>query len=453
MNTHNRVADLLTSSSGWSEPRVVVAHREHLWWLLAEALQLEHMIMCQYLFAEFSLKDGVADGLTPEQADAVDRWRKKLRGIAIEEMLHIALVANLMSAIGAAPGLGRPNFPQRSGYFPADVQLDLLPFGERALDHFLFLERPEGMDRPDAAEFVATAPPRDPVDEHETLPRGQEFMTVGHLYRGIADGLRALSSRLGERALFVGSPRAQATPELFHWPQLVAVTHLDSSLAAVEEIIEQGEGAQGDWQEAHYGRFLSIRQEFDTLRHADPTFEPARPVLAAFLRQPFDIPAPRPVITDLHARPVAELAGLAYELTLQVLLRFFTHTDETDTQLGTLVQAALALMSKVLRRLGTELTTLPVGPDHPGRAAGFAFEMYYVMGNMTPHREPAWALLAERARILAQRCRQVAADRTDDPHQSGAISDIAEQAQTVADSLTANVPEALRPPTDQDIPS
>jgi hypothetical protein len=176
-------------------------------------------------------------------------------------------------------------------------------------------------------------------------------------------------------------------------------------------------------------------------------------VLAAYLRQPFDIPAPRPVITDPQARQVAELAGLAYELTLQVLLRFFTHTDETDTQLGTLVQAALALMSKVLHPLGTELTTLPVGPDHPGRAAGFAFEMYYVMGNMTPHREPAWALLAERARILAQRCRQVAADRTDDPHQSGTISDIAEQAQTVADSLTANVPEALRPPTDQDIPS
>src|SRR5262245_26629306 len=199
-----------------SEPKVVVAHREHLWWLLAEALQLEHMIMCQYLFAEFSLKDGVGDGLTPEQADAVDRWRKKLRGIAIEEMLHIALVANLKSSIGVAPAFGRPNFPQRSGYFPAGVQLDLLPFGAQALDHFLFLERPEGMERDDASGFVATALPRDPVDEHETLPRGQEFATVGHLYRGIADGLRTLSSRLGEGALFVGSARAQATPELFH---------------------------------------------------------------------------------------------------------------------------------------------------------------------------------------------------------------------------------------------
>lgn len=195
-----------------------------------------------------------------------------------------------------------------------------------------------------------------------------------------------------------------------------------------------------------------VRQEFDTVREADPTFEPARPVLAAFLRQPFDIPTPRPVITDPGARQLAELAGLAYELILLVLLRFFTHTDETDTQLGTLVRAALGLMGRVLHPLGTELTTLPVGPAHPGQTAGFAFEMYYVMSNMTPHREPAWALLAERARILAHRCRQIAADGND-AAQFGAMSGIAEQAQTVADSLTAEVPEALRPPTDQDIPS
>jgi hypothetical protein len=125
----------------------------------------------------------------------------------------------------------------------------------------------------------------------------------------------------------------------------------------------------------HYGRFLSVRQELDALRQSDQTFEPVRPVLGAFLRQPFDIATPRSVITHPQARRVAELAGLAYELTLHVLLRFFTHTDETDSQLGTLADAALALMAKVLRPLGTELTTLPVGSSHPGRTAGFAFEM------------------------------------------------------------------------------
>ena len=43
-----------------------------------------------------------------------DGWRALLRGIAIEEMLHLALVANVMSSIGAAPYFGRPNFPQRA---------------------------------------------------------------------------------------------------------------------------------------------------------------------------------------------------------------------------------------------------------------------------------------------------------------------------------------------------
>jgi Ferritin-like len=33
---------------------------------------------------------------------------------------------------------------------------------------------------------------------------------------------------------------------LFRWRQLVAVTDLASALGAVEEIIEQGEGAHGD---------------------------------------------------------------------------------------------------------------------------------------------------------------------------------------------------------------
>jgi len=136
---------------------MVVAHREQLWWLLAEAAQLEHMIMCEYLYAEFSLKDGSGDGLTAGQAEAVGRWRTTLREIAVEEMLHLALVSNLMTAIGAAPVFGRPNFPQRSGYFPAGVQLDLLPFGEQALRHFLFLERPEGMELHDARGFAPAA--------------------------------------------------------------------------------------------------------------------------------------------------------------------------------------------------------------------------------------------------------------------------------------------------------
>ena len=423
-----------------AEPRVVVSHREHLWWLLAEAAQLEHMIMCQYLYAEFSLKGGTTDELTAEQAAAVDRWRRTLRGIAVEEMLHLALVANLMSAIGAAPYLGRPNFPQRSGYFPAGVQLDLLPFGEEALRHFLYLERPEGMERQDAEGFVPTAPPRTPVAPDELLPRGQEYRTVGHLYRGIADGLRGLVDRFGERAVFVGSPRAQATAELVRWPQLVAVTDLASGVAAVEEIIEQGEGARGEWRHAHYGRFLGIWEEYHALRERDPAFQPARPVLAAFTRQPFDIVAPQPVITDSLTLHIAELAGLGYETVLQLLLRFFTHTDETDEQLGVLFGAAIQAMTGVVRPLAMVLTRLPVGPEHPARTAGFGFQMYYAMGNLVPWREPAWALLHERMSLLVEHCTAA----TDKHGPVEAIRQAHEQAASISTALAAHVPADLR---------
>ena len=73
-------------------------------------------------------------------------------------MLHLALVHNLLSAIGAAPHLARPNLPQPASHYPAGVQLALLPFGEQALRHFMFLERPEGMDLHDAEGLAAVGP-------------------------------------------------------------------------------------------------------------------------------------------------------------------------------------------------------------------------------------------------------------------------------------------------------
>jgi hypothetical protein len=265
------------------------------------------------------------------------------------------------------------------------------------------------------------------------MPRGQEFLTVGHLYRGIEDGLRRLAGELGERALFVGSPRAQATPELFHWPQVVAVTDLDSSLRAVGEIIEQGEGARGHWEDAHYGRFLKIWEEYHALRDADPSFEPARPVVAAFTRQPFDLKDPVTVMTNPEAHRIAELATVAYEVLLHLLVRYFTHTDETEEQLELLVGSAIDLMASVIRPLGHALTRLPVAGDG-GPTAGFAFEMHYLMGNFVPWREPAWALLRERMAFLADKC-------TDDPD---VVRAAGEKATELAGKLAAHVPPELR---------
>ena len=195
-------------------------HREALVYTLGKAAELEHLVMLQYLFAAFSLKQKVEEGLTPEALAAVKRWRKTLLEISAQEMLHLALVQNLLTAVGAAPRLARPNFPMPAYAYPAGVRIELLPFGEAALRHFAFLERPDGMDVEDAEGFEAIAQaipmPHDEADQ--IVPHLQEFDTIGQLYRSIQAGLEHLDARLGSERLFVGPPDAQATEEHFRWP-------------------------------------------------------------------------------------------------------------------------------------------------------------------------------------------------------------------------------------------
>ncbi|MGH2734882.1 MAG: ferritin-like domain-containing protein, partial [Actinomycetota bacterium] len=120
---------------------MTIEHRDALIYMLSEAAELEHGIMCQYLFAAFSLKSSTAEGVDERQLRAINSWKKIVLGVAAEEMLHLALVNNLLSSLGAAPRVGRPNLPVAGRYYPPGIQLALVPFSERALRHFLFLER------------------------------------------------------------------------------------------------------------------------------------------------------------------------------------------------------------------------------------------------------------------------------------------------------------------------
>ena len=85
--------------------------REKLLHALYEAAELEHNLMCTYLYAAFSLKCGVEDGLSAEEADAVARWRRTILKVSTEEMGHLVAVWNLTSALGGVPQFGRSNFP------------------------------------------------------------------------------------------------------------------------------------------------------------------------------------------------------------------------------------------------------------------------------------------------------------------------------------------------------
>src|SRR6188472_742507 len=60
-------------------------HREALIYTLGKAAELEHLVMLQYLFAAFSLKQRVEEGLTADTLAAVVRWRKTLLEISQQE--------------------------------------------------------------------------------------------------------------------------------------------------------------------------------------------------------------------------------------------------------------------------------------------------------------------------------------------------------------------------------
>jgi CDGSH-type Zn-finger protein/truncated hemoglobin YjbI len=423
-----RLAQVIATRGGRAAPEApfVIEHREALIYMLCEAAELEHGIMCQYLFAAFSMKQSEDEGLTPAELAAVTRWRKQISHVATQEMLHLALVQNLLSAIGAAPHMTRPNLPQPAGHYPAGVQLALLPFGEKALRHFMFLERPEGMDLNDADGLAAVGRAIPHKNERDIVPTGQDFATVGHLYRSIEAGFAHLADKYGERWLFVGPPRAQATEQYLRWPELVPVTGLASAQRAIDTILEQGEGPRGHWRNAHFGQFVEILDEFERMSADNPAFTPTRPVIPVNVR-PGLPPIEMPLITDQLTARVTDLFNVGNEILLQMFERFFAHTEETDAQLKVLADGTIRLMFGVIKPLGDLITTLPAGPGYDGQTAGPSFELFYEDDDLMPHREAAWTLLAERLDETAVLCREI---------QAGPGARIAGQLAPVADALT-----------------
>src|SRR5262249_33677584 len=267
-------------------------------------------------------------GMSEAELAAVRRWRAQVSHVAVQEMLHLALVHNLLTAIGGPPHLVRPDLPAPAGHYPAGVQPALIPFGERALRHFMFLERPEGMDLADADGLAAMGAAAPMLDERDIVPRGQDFATVGHLYRSIEAGVAHLAAKNGEDWLFTGPPRAQATAGHFGWPELITVTGVASAQAPIDEILAHGERPRRRWRDAPFGKLVEILDEYQQLRSANPAFDPVRPVLAANVRphQSADVP----LITDPLTAQVTDLFNVGYEILLQLLYRFFAHTSESD---------------------------------------------------------------------------------------------------------------------------
>jgi len=314
--------------------------RQHLQW----AMQLEHATLPPYLCALYSIEEGANE----EAAEVV-------HSVFMEEMLHLTLAANILNAIGGTPQVDTsdmlPSFPTYLPHSNDAFLVSLQKLSPEAIDTFLQIERPA---------------------EHSGLPEDNAFETIGQFYEAIEEALVRLADELGEEALFCGDPARQVTDELYYGGagRIVAVTDLASARAALEEIVEQGEGLQhqevwdGDRdmfhpereEVAHYFRFEEIKLGRHYATGDTPQSGPTGDRLEVDWDAVYDM-RPNPRSSDYpegsEAREKLEAFNHAYCGVLHLL-------DETFNGSPRLLAVATGLMYG-LKAQAVELMQLPSG--------------------------------------------------------------------------------------------
>ncbi|MDB5929743.1 MAG: hypothetical protein JWR60_1450 [Polaromonas sp.] len=372
--------------------RLRLSSREQLVHLLAEASELEHNLLCCYLYAAFSLKQGTQDGLSPEDAARVEQWRGSIMQVAMEEMTHLALVANLTVAIGARPHFNRPNLPVAPLYHPAGIVVELAPFSLDTLDHFIYLERPEGSELPDGKSFQGRLGDyrRGERPGASLMPSAMDYATIGEFYSHLRACFMELADEVGD-TLFCGDPALQVGPDKVSLPGMCTVSSLPEALVALDTIVTQGEGGSAE-EESHFARFQQIRDELTRLQGRGDALEPAWPAARnPLMRKPAD-PASGLQVTHPVAAAVLDLGNALYALTLRLLVQAWGRQDgHAGSQAGpaAAMQAAMQLM-RLVGGIGQHLCRLPARPDLPGVHAGLTFTMPRATEPLLGAAEAVW---------------------------------------------------------------
>jgi hypothetical protein len=382
-----------------------MALRDLLVHLLTEAAEIEHNLLCSYLYAAFSLKRGERDGLSAVEAEAVGRWRGTVVDVAIEEMGHLALVNNLLVALGGAPHFDRPNLPAPPGYHPAGFVIRLMPLNWATLDHFIFVERPADANVPEGGgKYAIRAPIQREMNPGQLTPSTPDYETIGQFYAEICRCLSEFANRGGR---FVAPDRQLSLKEA-SLPGLRVVRTVEDAQAAINTIVEQGEGSSCGKANCHFSRFLAIRREWAELEAANPSFVP-------YLDAAHDPVMRRPAqglervwITEPRAARMLDLGNALYAVTLSILQQVYGTAFGQDIR-AVLVKGAVALMHAVAD-VGAELASLPAQTGRTGNA-GLTFA---VPRNLHALPEGCLRLICERLTELQTAAEELSLCRVSD---------------------------------------
>jgi hypothetical protein len=354
-----------TTATTTPKPRITTIAQLHDY--LYRGLKIEHATLPPYLIALYSLH--------PERnSDA----RHIIRVVAVEEMLHLTLVANVLNAVRGEPDLTKPGFVPRFPVVLPDGEDDFLvhlrPFGHQAVDTFLQIERP-GQAPAEQHRIVAQKMADDVLAAVPGEP-GLKFYSIGEFYEEIIRGINYLEDRARERGetIFTGDPARQATPEYFYsgGGEIIPVTNRDTAIRALTLIAEQGEGLGGGIYDAedelaHYYRFEQLKLQ----RYYQPGDQPGTPTGPPLT---VDWQAAYPVKEDPRLRDYpkdSELRAAATEFNEQYASFLATLTKAYNGQPGLLLEAVWEMFR--IRDTMTRLIRNPI-PGRPGLNAGPTFE-------------------------------------------------------------------------------
>ncbi|MGY5811057.1 ferritin-like domain-containing protein [Rhizobium sp. LEGMi198b] len=343
------------------------ALKEHLY----AAMQLEHATIPPYLTALYSIKPGT-------NVDAV----QVIRVVAVEEMLHLTVAANLLNAIGGSPDLTKPGFvPSYPAHLPdgeTDFKVSLASFSKETLAIFKKIERPRLA--PGSQKLVKRLY-RGSVSVLASYPGASDmqYYSIGDFYAAIEDGFERLEKEANAagKTIFIGDRKRQVTSEYYYsgGGELFPVIDIESARSAIRLVMEQGEGAGGgiydhERELAHYYRF----DELDRERYYQPEDRPGHPTGPTFS---VDWQAVYPVkpdlkLSDIDGNKSPELyeAALSFNQTYVEFLEQLTLAFNGQPQL--LLQAVPRMFE--FRNLMGDLIRNPL-PNHPGQYAMATFEI------------------------------------------------------------------------------
>ncbi|KIL59195.1 hypothetical protein M378DRAFT_14985 [Amanita muscaria Koide BX008] len=169
------------------------------------------------------------------------RVRALLRGIVQQEMLHLALCGNLLSALGGSVALYDPRVVP---IYPATLLCSKIPAHLEALNtgslgRFMEIEAP-----------VDATHPSSRTDDRGVL--ASQYESIGQLYEDVVLSVRGL-----EDQQFTNNLNNQFVGQDFFGDQLFAITDKSTALKALATIIEQGEGNLSV-EDSHYEVFSKL---------------------------------------------------------------------------------------------------------------------------------------------------------------------------------------------------